>query len=168
MSRIGYHTHKILLADELQTLLNRYFFAFHMPTHIEFKIVFEIVDDHYFKIINKASNIVSGRTQEEYKKLMIKVFRYMLPTKHYEEIDSHKAFLKVYDLDPATIMKYFKQLEHSKKCAKYKQIHSFKGSMSYKEDFRQFILELLKVTETTMDETICTASDLISATRRRP
>lgn len=145
MGMFGYYKQKMELATQLSNLLTSYFFASFRPNYLEFKIIFEIIDKDYFKIINKASNIGSPTTQHQYKNLMVDVFTYMLPKNSFKVIEEKNKFIKVYHIDPDIIMRNFKNvLLYEKKTAKYKDIHTFSGKMNYNE-FKKYILDLLNV-----------------------
>ncbi|MFV2016436.1 MAG: hypothetical protein ACC656_13475 [Candidatus Heimdallarchaeota archaeon] len=145
MGKIGFHQQKIKLVDCLSDLLQSYFYASYRPNYLEFKIIFDVKDKNYFKIINKASNISSPQNQHQFKSIMVKVFEYLLPNGTYQEIDKKNSFIKVYDVDADSIMrKFYQTLPHQKKRTKFKDIHTFYGKM-YQQEFKQFILRILNV-----------------------
>lgn len=158
MSKLGHHDDKIILANTLRDMLAIYYIAPYRPNTIDFKIIFEIIDANYFKIINKVSNIGAPGIQHMYKKTMCDLFKYILPHGNYEIITDNNAFLKIRALDPNKIMKDFKDLVYSYKQLKFKETHTYSASMSL-DEFRKFIIKLLNVNESDMIKNISSAED---------
>lgn len=147
MAKLGHHENKIAIVERVYSILQGYFNRSFRSSEIEFKVVFEIVDNDYFKIINKLCNVGSPQVQHAYKNLICEIFKYILPKRNYARVDENNAFLKIHSLDPDIIMKEFKSLVYTHKKLKFKDVHTYYGSMNI-EDFRNFLLDLVNVNET--------------------
>lgn len=146
MAKIGHHSHKIFIISNICATLQNYYASSFRPTEIQFKIIFEIVDQNYFKIINKVCNVGSPQVQHAYKNNMCDLFKYILPKDNYNIVTDNNSFLKIQSLDPDTIMKEFKSLMYKHKKLKFKDVHTYYGSMNI-NDFKDFLLNLLSVSE---------------------
>lgn len=146
MVKLGHHEHKLVIIQHICTVLQKYFANSYRDNTVEFKVVFEIIDQNYFKIINKICNVGSPQVQHAYKGLMCELFKYILPKGNYDIINDNNSFLKIKALDIDVVTKEFKTLMYTHKKLKFKELHTYYGNMKI-EEFREFMLTLVKVSE---------------------